>query len=230
MGIASAMARILLVVAPHPDDETLGPGGTLLRRIAEGWLVHWVIVTSAEGFITDKTRLERREREIAEVAKCYRFVGVHKLGFPTTRLAETPETDLYRAIASVIRATKPAEVLLPFRNDPHSDHRIVTSISWSACKSFRASSVERVLMYDTPSETDFAAPNDPFRADVLVEISGEHLARKIEIMALYEGELAKHPFPRSGEALTARALLYGAAAGVPHAEGFMLMRSIELLT
>jgi hypothetical protein len=49
-------------------------------------------------------------------------------------------------------------------------------------------------------------------------------------MGLYEGELGKHPFPRSNEAMTARALLYGAAAGVPHAEGFMLMRSIEFLT
>jgi LmbE family N-acetylglucosaminyl deacetylase len=38
----------MLIVAPHPDDETLGPGGMLLRRIAEGWLVHWAIVRSQD--------------------------------------------------------------------------------------------------------------------------------------------------------------------------------------
>lgn len=35
-----------LVIAPHPDDEVLGVGGTLLRLKAEGNKVAWLIVTS----------------------------------------------------------------------------------------------------------------------------------------------------------------------------------------
>lgn len=82
-------------------------------------------------------------------------------------------------------------------------------------------------MYDTPSETDFHQPGDPFEANVLVDITG-YLERKIEVMGLYESELKEHPFPRSPESLRARATLYGAMAGCHAAEGFMLMREIDL--
>jgi len=34
-----------LVVAPHPDDKTLGCGGTLLRRKAEGGTIGWLLMT-----------------------------------------------------------------------------------------------------------------------------------------------------------------------------------------
>ena len=35
----------ILVVAPHPDDEVLGAGGTLLRYKSEGHSIAWLIVT-----------------------------------------------------------------------------------------------------------------------------------------------------------------------------------------
>ena len=38
-----------LVIAPHPDDETLGCGGTILKLKAQGVAVHWLIVTTIEG-------------------------------------------------------------------------------------------------------------------------------------------------------------------------------------
>ena len=35
----------ILIVAPHPDDETLGCGGAILRHVSEGHSVHWMIMT-----------------------------------------------------------------------------------------------------------------------------------------------------------------------------------------
>ena len=35
-----------LIVAPHPDDETLGVGGTILRKKSEGETVAWLIITN----------------------------------------------------------------------------------------------------------------------------------------------------------------------------------------
>ena len=47
----------ILVVAPHPDDETLGAGGLLLRAAAAGREIHWLIVTAMraeDGWPADK--------------------------------------------------------------------------------------------------------------------------------------------------------------------------------
>ena len=38
----------VLVVAPHPDDETLGCGGTLMNHISQGDTINWLIMTSNE--------------------------------------------------------------------------------------------------------------------------------------------------------------------------------------
>lgn len=220
-------ASSLLVVAPHPDDETLGPGGTLLRRADEGWRLHWLIVTSSDdypGF--DAADRERRQREIELVEKLYDFETVTALGFPTSALDTIAESTLHDAIDEVMRRTQPHDVLLPFHGDSHSDHRIVFRIGWSCCKTFRAPFVRRVFMYDTPSETDYAVYGAPFRANYLVDISG-YLDKKIEVMSTYQSEMRPHPFPRSAENLRARAIHYGAAAGCDAAEGFMLVQSVE---
>jgi len=53
-----------LVIAPHPDDELLGCGGTLLRRRAEGGSLGWLLVTGMSveaGW--DAARVEKREGE-----------------------------------------------------------------------------------------------------------------------------------------------------------------------
>ena len=44
--MTSNQKSVVLVIAPHPDDETLGCGGTLLRHLDQGDDVHWLIVTS----------------------------------------------------------------------------------------------------------------------------------------------------------------------------------------
>ena len=58
-----------LVVVPHPDDELLGCGGTLLRRKAEGAYLGWLIVTGISqemGWSPEK--VQQREEEIEQVA------------------------------------------------------------------------------------------------------------------------------------------------------------------
>ena len=59
----------VLVITPHPDDETLGCGGTLLRHIAEGDKVYWLIgttLTEERGFNSE--RINIRQKEIKTVA------------------------------------------------------------------------------------------------------------------------------------------------------------------
>ncbi|WP_295583626.1 PIG-L deacetylase family protein [uncultured Lamprocystis sp.] len=214
-----------LVVAPHPDDETLGLGGTLLRRRAEGAEVAWVIVTGisvATGW--DEARVARRAEEIRRVAERYRFSALYEMGLPTTRLDQVPTADLVSAFSGIFKEFQPQEVFVPHPSDVHSDHRIVFQAVAGCTKWFRYPSVNRVLAYETLSETDFVLdPQKAFRPNVFVDIGG-HLEEKLAIFDLYASELGAFPFPRSHEAVRALATLRGAAAGYKAAESFGLLR------
>lgn len=219
----------ILVIAPHPDDETLGCGGTLLRAIAEGATVHWAIasrMTREAGF--SEARIAAREREIANVRSSYGFAAVHQALFAAARLDTVPASDRIAWLSSVISAVQPDVLYLPHPHDAHSDHLAVFDAAAACTKSFRYRSVRRVYCYETLSETEFGIRPGvvPFQPNRFVDISG-YIDRKIEIMNMYSGEMAAPPFPRSAEAIRALATFRGVVAGSLAAEAFMVLREIE---
>lgn len=216
----------VLVIAPHPDDETLGCGGTLLRHVAQGDSVHWLIVTAiseAAGYTAD--RVISREREIHDVAERYAFAGVHRLDLPTTQLDAVPMATIVEGMSTTFKAIEPEVVYLPYRHDVHTDHAVVFDAAVSCTKWFRYPGIRRVLVYETLSESDFTLNPDVggFRPTVFMDIT-PFLDRKIAIMRRFASELGAHPFPRSERALRALADLRGAASGFEAAEAFMLLR------
>lgn len=215
----------VLVVAPHPDDEILGCGGFLLRRKHEGHRLCWLMLTSiseAAGWTSD--RVNAREAEIARVSEMVGFDVVENLRLPTTRLDTVPMADIVAGVSRVFQSFQPNEVLLPHRGDAHTDHHVAFDAVTACTKWFRYPSVQRVLTYETVSETDFGlAPGSEFSPTVFVDITGT-LERKIEVMNVYESEMGAPPFPRSAETVRALAVLRGAASGFAAAEAFQLLR------
>lgn len=216
------------IITPHPDDETLGCGGTILKHKEDGDSIHWIIVTSMLGKRDFSPQLvQRRQGEIERVAGMYGFETTHNLNFPTTRLDEIPARDIIGSFSKIFKDIKPTVVYLPNRSDVHSDHRVVFNTAWSCCKIFRFPSIRKVLMYEILSETDFtpALPETSFFPNIFSDIS-QHLDRKIEIMREYRDEMREHPFPRSEQNIRSLATLRGATANVEYAEGFMLLREV----
>lgn len=217
----------VLVIAPHPDDETLGCGGALLRHKSLGDSVHWLIVTSMDSVRYSAERIEHRSREIEQVAGAYGFDSTTCLQFPAARLDEAPCNKLVAAIGAVVDRLQPAVIYLPFPGDAHTDHRAVYSAAAAVTKWFRYPFVKRVLACEIISETDFGLAPDglAFRPNSYVDISA-WLDKKIAIMRFYEGEMGDHPFPRSEVAMRALASLRGAQSGFAAAEAFMLIKEI----
>jgi len=217
----------ILVVAPHPDDETLGCGGTLLKLARQGASIHWLIfteMTADTGFSPE--RIKTRNDEISSVAAAYKFAGVHRLGFATTRLDTIAMRDLVAAAAGVMKAANPQTMFLPFAGDIHSDHDVVFRTMSACTKSFNYPNVKRVLAYEALSETDFGInPASGFRPNSFSDISGT-LEEKIRIMEMYAGEMKPFPFPRSMEALRALAATRGVVAGCAAAEAFMTLKEL----
>ncbi|PIP98570.1 MAG: GlcNAc-PI de-N-acetylase [Shewanella sp. CG18_big_fil_WC_8_21_14_2_50_42_11] len=223
------MKEKVLAIALHPDDETLGCGGTLLKHKANGDEIHWMICTEIkeeEGFSAQ--RVASRNEEIDKAAELYGFDGVHRLGLSTMKVDEYSVSELVSRVSLVINKVKPTILFLPFKSDVHSDHRVMFEAVYSCTKSFRYPFIRKIYMMETLSETEFAlsTKEDSFVPNVFVEIS-EFLQKKLDIMRVFESEIAEHPFPRSLRNIEALATIRGATAGCEYAESFMLLKEIQ---
>lgn len=219
----------VIVISAHPDDETLGAGGTLLKHINEGDQINWLIVTDVfeeEGF--SKERVLSRKEEIENVTTMYSFKNVYKLGYPTMKLNDTILFELVNKISKIFQDLQPEIIYVMNRSDAHSDHRIVFDAVMSCTKSFRYPYIKKILMYECISETEFAPvlPEKTFMPNYFVDISN-YFQTKIEIMKVYDSELGEHPFPRSIKNIEALATFRGASVGVEHAEAFQIVKYID---
>lgn len=216
----------ILVISPHPDDETLGCGGTLLRHKKQGDTINWLIVTgmkSEDGY-TEQQMKNRRE-EIAKVADEYGVECLLNLELPTTRLDTVPMTRIVSSIGEFFSKVKPEIVYLPFPGDVHSDHAVVFRAASACTKWFRYPSVKKVMAYEVLSETEFGVNpvEKQFQPQVFVDIT-PYLEDKIRIMRIFSGEMGSFPFPRSEEAIRSLAHFRGTTAGIQAAEAFALIR------
>ena len=219
---------ISLVVAPHPDDETLGAGGTLFKRKADGHEIHWLIVTNiSEGSEYKEEKVKERKGEIKKISELYEFTEVFDLGFQPTNLDQIPFNYLVNSISEVIKECQPTEILVPHYGDIHSDHRVTFDAVASSVKWFRNRSVKQILAYETLSESEFSlVPNNRFKPNYFVDIE-ETFDKKIEALEIYKSEIENFPFPRSKEAVKALAVLRGSNSGFQLSEAFELLRKIE---
>ena len=217
----------MAIISPHPDDETLGAGGTLLKYKAEGHQVYWINVTDAkESAQYSSDTLIHRKQQIQRICNLYNFDGFYNLSFEPTKLDEINQGELIEALSSCIKAIKPEILFLPDLNDAHSDHYYVFKSAMVCTKIFRYPFIKKVLSMEILSETDFGNPYQSFVPNYYVDIS-DYLERKIEAMKIYDTEIGTPPFPRSIEAIRSLATIRGATSGVRYAEAFHVIKIIE---
>ena len=219
------MAKKILFVAVHPDDETLAFGGTILKHKNDGDEIYWLIITNVyEEHGWDTTFVKKRQKEIEKVKAIYNFDGVAKLDFPSTKLDSISDSNLISSISDVINDFKPDTIYLPFMNDVHSDHRISFNALFSCTKNFRYPFIKKILMGETLSETEFSPSVNglTFVPNVYVDIT-KYMSKKNKIMSIYSSEVMDGNMPRSLSAISALANYRGSRIGVEFAEDFMLL-------
>lgn len=221
------MNKKVLFVAVHPDDETLGCGGTMIKLSRAGYDLFWLILTEAKpGSGWSDQFIAERKLEIKQISSRFTIKETRILGFPTTHLDTIAMGELIKAISVVIQEIRPCMVFLPNHTDIHTDHKVGFEASFSACKNFRAPFIEKIYMYECLSETEFAAPfpQFAFTPNVFFDIS-PFIQEKIEAMKEYKSEIRESPFPRSEKIITSLAALRGSRIGVDYAEAFSLVFS-----
>lgn len=222
------IADSVLVVAAHPDDELLGPGGTLARHAAAGAQVHALI-------LSDGARSRYPSEMIDVLADCAQHAGkvlgltsVSVGEFADQRLDAVPIVDVTRVVEESVDALRPLIVYTHFVGDVNSDHGVVARAAWTACRPYVAPWLHRFAVYETPSSTEWSWPLDggAFRPNLFVDVS-EHLETKLAAMACYGSELRDYPHPRSITALRERSAYWGSRVGLPAAEAFQLLREVS---
>ena len=210
--------RKVLAIAVHPDDETLGCGGTLLKHKKEGDIVGCMFVTSGNN---------GQKILIDEVASKYDFDYKELLDKPEITLDDLSLSELIPVFANIINKFEPSVLYVPNRSDSHSDHRKVWSVVTACIKSFRYPFIKRVLMCEVISETDMAPSlaENSFVPNVFVDIT-KYRDEKMEILNLYKNELLEDPHTRSISAVEALQRYRGSQVSVQYAEAFMLIKEI----
>ena len=216
--------RNILVVAPHPDDEMFGCGGTIARHRATGDHVEVVIVTRGIAELWPDEVIEQTRREARAANEFLAVKRVHFLDFPAPKLDQVPMHLLADSIRKVVLDVRPHVLYVPHRGDIHHDHKAVHGAACVAARPDAGFGVERILSYETPSETEWAAAgDDAFTPNVFVDIS-PYLDQKIEAVSHYRSQLRPPPHPRSLQKIKAMAHFRGSAVCTEAAEAFLLVR------
>lgn len=119
----------VLILAPHPDDETLGCGGLIKRLCAAGMPPHVVLLTGGEGSLCGHSAIgaeevARARRQLARESA--RILGLpmeclHFLDFGDGHIGERRPTEM-RELQTIISDLCPATILVPHSGEGWPDH------------------------------------------------------------------------------------------------------------
>lgn len=217
----------IAVISPHPDDETLGAGGFLLKHRKEGNQIYWINMTDVnENQGWDSSFIKYRKRQIEQICEFYKFDKFYNLKYPPCTLENVNKHELLSGYGKCIQEIQPDCIVLPNPQDAHSDHLITYEVGMSCSKIFRYPYIKKILTMEILSETDFSKNAEAFAPNYFVDIS-EYIEDKIAALKIYDTELGKAPFPRNIEAVRALALLRGGMSGSHYAEAFKIIKEID---
>ncbi len=218
--------RKILVIAPHPDDEVLGCGGTIKKHTSKGDEVFLCIGTKAYTPEWSEEFIKERPNEIERANKILGVTKTFFLDFPSVKVDTIPQKEVNDAIVRVIREVRPEVLYIPHGGDLNQDHRIFFGASLVAGRPVPNSSVKEIFSYEALSETEWGNELTPFVPNAYVDITKEIEAKK-EAMSSYKSELREFPHPRSLQAIEALAQKRGSEAGMERAEAFMTIRILR---
>jgi LmbE family N-acetylglucosaminyl deacetylase len=193
----------VIVFAPHPDDETLGCGGTIAKKVAEGYEVLVVVMTDGRflllksfGIEDDPSPEQVKEIRRGEVLRATKILGVPEenvvfLDFIDGTLEEN-EKPAEEKVTEILEKYAPSEVYFPFERDGHPDHQVANRIVRRAVEKigmkpaiYRYTIMHKFARFGPLLESFFSI----FKRDrVSVDVS-EFLPLKIEAVEKFKSEL-----------------------------------------
>ena len=189
----------LLVLAPHPDDETLGCGGLVTIACRAGVPVHVAYLTDGAASHPGSrawppARLTRRRRE--EARRALHALGVHTapvfLGLPDGGSWSVPPDAMASAAArltTLCRRARPGLLVTTWRREPHGDHRTAYALARQAADECDARLGE-FLVWTGRLGTPGDAPRTGEACPVTLDVRAA-LASRRRALAAHESQLGR---------------------------------------
>jgi len=200
-----------IVLAPHPDDESFGCGGSIARHTANGSRIKVIFLTDGDKgdfagrFGKDYTRIRRNSAE-----KAMSILGVEDYEFwgYKDRGLHLKEEEVLEKLLNAIRTFSPSLIYAPSPYEAHPDHKITSRIAMKAFKKTGITALfYEVLMALSPG--------------ILVDITPE-IEKKKKAACSYHTEISYNDYVEIVVGLNRfrSATLPG---NVMYAEGFVLL-------
>jgi LmbE family N-acetylglucosaminyl deacetylase len=191
----------------HPDDETLGCGGTLARAVDEGANVYCIIPVKRIG---------------DQCEKALETLGVQNLdwgNFSDNEMDAVPLMDVSKFLEWKLDKIKPDLLITHTHRCMNQDHRVCYEAACIATRPIKRPI--QLLSCEIPSSTGYLRPSH-FEPNLYVGLDGKFITRKQDAIAKYESEKRDD---RSSNLIRCIAKVRGAESGTEFAEGFEVIRA-----
>jgi LmbE family N-acetylglucosaminyl deacetylase len=209
----------VLVLSPHPDDDVLGCGGSLIKHKKSGHTITSVYLTDGslgDPSFADKAALVlEREQESERAAQ---IVGISRCEFLREKDQNLKSTDrIIRRVSDLLENIKPDLVYLPFFLDNHPDHIATNAIFYQVVRNSKARF--KCCFYETWT---------PLIPNILVDIS-EEMDFKIRAIEEFKTQLKHFNYVRVCKGLNVyRSMLFSGQSS--YAEAFYVLSPEEYLS
>ena len=215
----------ILVVGAHPDDETLGLGGTLALNAKKGNEICVLIFTDGESARGNKSKIKLRQNQAKKACSVLGIKQVKFLDYEDEKLDLVALAEMAKHIEKVIKDWNPSIIFTHYWDDINQDHRQVFEATRIAVRPQPKLKINHVLCYETPSSTEPHSAKPGFNPNLFVNIETT-LTKKINAFKKYKDEVESFPHARSIDSLINRTKYWGSTIGVKNAEAFVSYRQI----
>ena len=224
------MSEKILVIAAHPDDEILGCGATIAKKVHKEKAEVSILILSkgilSRNIIKNKKKSVNKNLEAAKKASKYLGVkNIKILNLKDNELDSYTKLSIIKKIEQEINRVKPNTIYTHFNGDLNIDHQIISECVITATRPIKDTNLNKIYFFEVLSSTDFNfGAKEKFEPNHFENIE-TFIDYKIKAIKIYKDEMRKFPHSRSIENVLNLSKLRGSQMFKKHAEAFILVKS-----
>ncbi len=218
-----------LIISAHPDDETLGCGGYIIKYSKTENIYSLFISDGVSSRNLEDSKLKKeielRKKNSINAQKILGIKNSFYLNLPDNKLDTVPFLKIVKKIEKKIFEIKPNKILTHSNLDLNIDHRIVSQAVITATRPTKKNYVQKILFYEVLSSSEWNFGKERFVPNYYIDVS-KQVEKKFKAFKCYKQEIQKFPHPRSIVGMETLMKYRGMESGLKFAEAYYLARSI----